>query len=133
TDADADGIKENEDKIISRLLLTGDIKGFVYNPYYYFSQTTDSSAQYLDLVMLTHGWRRFKWDQLARGKLPVIKFPEQNYLALKVEVLGVDASKISREESLNIILHKQDSSVQILQAQRIAPGKFGVDRLVFYD
>ncbi len=133
TDAEADGAKESEDNIISRLLLTGDIKGFVYNPYYYFSQSTDSGAQYLDLIMLTHGWRRFKWDQLVRGKLPVIKFPEQNYLALKVDVLGVDVSKIPREESLNIILHKKDSSIQFLQAQRISPGKFGIDGLVFYD
>ena len=133
TDADADGNKINDDNIISRLLLTGDIKGYVHNPYYYFSDNSDSTADYLDLVMLTHGWRRFKWDQLARAKLPVIKFPEQNYLSAKVEVLGVEPSHIAKEESLNLILKKKDSSTQMLQVPHLPGLKFGLSGLIFYD
>ena len=53
TDADADGDKLNDDNIVSRLLLTGDIKGYVHNPYYYFSNTSDSTVDHLDLVMMT--------------------------------------------------------------------------------
>ena len=133
TDAGADGEFPNDDNIISRLLLTGDLKGIVHNPYYYFSNVTDSLAMQLDLVMMTHGWRRFKWDQLALGKLPVIKNPEQNYLSMKVEVLGVDAYKINREESLNVIMSRKDSSTQMLSVPHIAGTKFGVTGLVFFD
>ena len=81
TDAIADGEKTNDDNIISRLLLTGDVKGYVNNPYYYFSNSSDSLISQLDLVMLTHGWRRFKWSDLAKGKEPVIKFRDQNYIS----------------------------------------------------
>lgn len=133
TDAETDGKKTNDDNIISRLLLTGDIRGYVHDPYYYFSQPSDSAAQYLDLVMLTHGWRRFKWDQLAQGKIPVIKYPPQEYLSIKVDVFGVDATRISREESLNVILRKKDSSTQMLDVPRLAANKFGVSGLIFYD
>jgi hypothetical protein len=133
TDADADGDKLNDDNIISRLLLTGDIKGYVHNPYYYFSDSSDSVAQYLDLVMLTHGWRRFKWDQLARGKLPVIKFPEQYYLSTNVEVLGVDPSHVAKDESMNLIIKKRDSTTQMLQVPHLSALKFGLNGLIFYD
>ena len=60
TDAGIDA--DSSDNIISHLLLTGDLKGQVYDPSYYFSNNSDSLSQQLDLVMLTHGWRRFKWD-----------------------------------------------------------------------
>jgi hypothetical protein len=135
TDGEADGEKPNEDNIISRLLLTGDVRGFVYHPYYYFSTAADSVAQFLDLVMLTNGWRRFNWAWLARKKLPIIKYPVQDYLSLKVEVLGVDPLRIAKDEEINIFLHQKDSSTQIMQVPRLSGpgGKFGITGLIFYD
>jgi hypothetical protein len=133
TDAGADGEFPVDDNIISRLLLTGDLRGTVHNPYYYFSSTSDSLVTQLDLVMMTHGWRRFRWDQLVRGQLPVIKTPEQNYLSMKVEVLGVDPYKISKDESLNVIMRRKDSSTQMMSIPHISGAKFGITGLVFYD
>jgi hypothetical protein len=115
------------------LLFTGDLKGYVYNPYYYFSNDSDSTKGYLDLVMMTHGWRRFKWDQLIKGKTPVIKSIDQDHLALKVEVLGVDPSRIAKDEVLSVILRKKDSSTQVLQVPHLNGNKFGVGGLTFYD
>ncbi|HMH33213.1 MAG TPA: hypothetical protein VK543_09305 [Puia sp.] len=133
TDLESDGRKTNDDNIISRLLLTGELKGYVYHPFYYFSNTSDSSRLHLDLVMLTNGWRRFKWDQLALGKKPVIKYPNQEYLALRAEVLGVDPTRLSSSEGINVILKKKDSSIQILDVPKMSGGKFGIAGLVFYD
>jgi hypothetical protein len=115
------------------LLFTGDLKGYIHNPYFYFSNTSDTVSNYLDLVMMTHGWRRFKWDQVVRGKVPVIKSIDQDHLALKVEVLGVDPSKIAKDEILSVILRKKDSSTQLLQVPHLTGGKFGVGGLIFYD
>jgi hypothetical protein len=133
TDALADGINMENDNIISRLLFTGDLKGYIHNPYYYFSNASDSLGNYLDLVMLTHGWRRFKWDQLVKGKVPAIKNMDQDHLALKVEVLGVDPAKIARNEILSVILKKKDSSNQLLQVPHLNGDKFGIGGLIFYD
>lgn len=133
TDLETDGKKKDDDNIISRLLLTGELRGYVYHPNYYFSNGSDSTKAYLDLVMLTHGWRRFKWEQLAQGKLPVIKYLNQDNLAIMAEVLGVDASRISSEEAVNVILRKKDSSVQVLDLPKMKGGKFGLAGLVFYD
>jgi hypothetical protein len=133
TDAGADGEFPTDDNIISRLLLTGDLKGYVHDPYYYFSNESDSVTMHLDLVMMTHGWRRFKWEALTKGKLPVIKNQEQDFLSLKVEVLGVDPYKISKDETLNVILSKKDSSTQMLSVPHLTGGKFGITGLMFYD
>jgi len=133
TDATADGEFPGDDNIVSRLLLTGEIKGYVHDPYYYFSGTADSLASQLDLVMMTHGWRRIKWEALARGQKPVIKNPEQDYLSIKADVLGIDPYKIAKDEFMNVILSKKDSSTQMLQVPHISGSKFGITGLVFYD
>ena len=133
TDATADGEFPGEDNIVSRLLLTGEIRGNVHNPYYYFDGVADSLTSQLDLVMMTHGWRRFKWDALARAQVPVIKNRDQDYLSVLVDVLGVDPFKISKDESLNVILSKKDSSTQMLSVPHLTGTKFGVTGLVFYD
>ncbi|HVS97647.1 MAG TPA: hypothetical protein VHE54_14235 [Puia sp.] len=133
TDATADGDFPDDDNIVSRLLLTGEVKGYVHDPYYYFAGTADSLTSQLDLVMMTHGWRRIKWEALASGRVPVIKNPEQDYLSIKADVLGIDPYKIAKDEFMNVILSKKDSSTQMLQIPHLSGSKFGVTGLVFYD
>ena len=60
----------DEENIISRLLLTADLKGYVYNPAWYFENETDSSRLALDNLMLTHGWSRYNWTPLLSGNFP---------------------------------------------------------------
>jgi hypothetical protein len=133
TDAEVDGNKPWDDNIISSLLLTGDLHGYVKNPYYYFQNNSDSLVQQLDLVMLTHGWRRFKWDDLAKKKIPVIKFPIENYLSLNAEVLGVPSSRIAKDESLNVIFQNKDSATHMLTVPYVSNSKFRLGGLIFFD
>lgn len=133
TDATADGDFPDADNMITHMLLTGEVRGYIHDPYYYFTHPADSLTNQLDLVMMTHGWRRFKWDALAHEKLPVIKNRESDYLSVIVDVLGVDPYKIAKDESLNVILSKKDSSTQMLAVPHLSGTKFGVTGLVFYD
>ncbi len=133
TDAEVDGNRPGDNNIITGLLFTGDLRGYVKNPYYYFQNDSDSLIQQLDLVMLTHGWRRFKWEDLAKGKVPVIKYPIENYLSLNAEVLGVVSSRIAKDESLNVIFQNKDSATNMLTIPYVNNGKFSISGLVFYD
>ena len=133
TDAEVDGNRPWDDNIISDLLLTGDLHGYVKNPYYYFQNNSDSLVQQLDLVMLTHGWRRFKWEDLVKGKTPVIKYPIENYLSLNAEVLGVQISHIAKDESLNVIFQNKDSATNMLTVPYVNNGKFRITGLIFFD
>ena len=51
--------------IQSSLLLTSDLKGFVENPGRYFLASNRRASTELNLLMLTHGWRRFRTDSLT--------------------------------------------------------------------
>ena len=53
--------------ILTNLLLTSDLRGFVENPAYYFQNTTASDYA-LDLLMRTQGWRRYDIAELAQGR-----------------------------------------------------------------
>lgn len=57
------------DDIVSNLLLTSDLRGYVHRPAWYFlpgatPAEATARAEALDLVMLTHGWCRFATDTL---------------------------------------------------------------------
>ncbi|HTB26528.1 MAG TPA: hypothetical protein VK711_14235 [Puia sp.] len=133
TDAEVDGNRPWDDNIISSLLLTGDLHGYVKDPYYYFQNNSDSLIRQLDLVMLTHGWRRFKWENLVNGKLPVIKYPIENYLSINAEVLGIPSSRISKDESLNVVFQTKGASTSMLNVPYVNNSKFSLSGLIFYD
>ncbi|MDD4821358.1 MAG: hypothetical protein PHI48_02190 [Bacteroidales bacterium] len=52
----------------SEMLLSSDLKGFVETPGYYFNNPYDSICKQLDLLLLTHGWRGYDWDDITRKK-----------------------------------------------------------------
>ena len=66
-----------EKTILTDLLLTSDLKGFVEQPNYYFAPATDARKN-LDLVMLTNGYRKFEWKQVAvDGNSSLAYLPEK--------------------------------------------------------
>lgn len=58
-----DSLGEN---ILSNLLLTSDLKGYIDNPGYYFMYKDKQRLRDLDLLMLTHGWSRFPIENLKK-------------------------------------------------------------------
>lgn len=52
--------------IVSDLWLTSDLKGFVENPGRYFLPSNKRASAELNLVMLTHGWRRFNCSDFTQ-------------------------------------------------------------------
>lgn len=78
----ADKVIYNEDSetsILSNLLLTSDLRGYVEQPNYYFTDTLAVKNKHLDNLMLTQGWRRFVWtDVLAGSYKPAIFNPERD-------------------------------------------------------
>jgi len=55
---------DKADNILTNLLLTSDLKGYVEQPDYYFADTGAVARQNLDLLMLTQGYRWFEWKQV---------------------------------------------------------------------
>ena len=63
--------------IFDYLWLNSDLKGEVESPAYYMNTSSPEVAAASDNLMLTHGWRRFSWDELLNdGKRIPFFIPE---------------------------------------------------------
>ena len=51
--------------ILTEMLLASEIRGFVPQPGWYFERNDEEHRTGLDLLMLTQGWRRFRWQDMA--------------------------------------------------------------------
>ena len=51
--------------ILTEMLLASEIKGFVPQPEYFFERDDEEHRRALDLLMMTQGWRRFNWQDMA--------------------------------------------------------------------
>ncbi len=64
--------------ILSDLLLTSDLRGYIEKPNYYFNEPNDKTNADLDVLMLTQGYRRFSYKNVIADKIqPIVYLPEQ--------------------------------------------------------
>ncbi|MGN6180063.1 MAG: hypothetical protein ACTHNW_12825, partial [Mucilaginibacter sp.] len=72
----------NEHTILTDMLLTSALKGYVEQPNYYFNNPTPEVLSALDILMLTQGYSRFEWKQVLNDNSPVINYPAETSLSL---------------------------------------------------
>lgn len=76
---DAQVRAENETgNIISRILLSSDLKGYVEEPTWYFQRNNDTVWQALDNLLLTQGWATYNWQQ-AFSPQPLLYAAEHSF------------------------------------------------------
>ena len=87
------------------LWLTSDLIGNIESPNYYTNTANKDRFEMLDLLMLTHGWRRFDWDNLLNKALPpILYFPEKGFTLEGKVVRWEDRSKpIKADVSLTFL------------------------------
>jgi hypothetical protein len=66
--------EDDETTILSSLLLSSDIKGYIEKPNYYFNHVDATRTADLDLLMLTQGYRKFTYSDIIADKNPQIYF-----------------------------------------------------------
>jgi hypothetical protein len=62
------------DNISNYFWLTSDLKGNIESPDYYFSGKSGEIDEATDNLMLTHGWRRFTWQNVLQPAKAVFDF-----------------------------------------------------------
>ena len=55
----------DDSNILTEMLLSSEIRGFVPQPGWYFEADDEEHRAALDLLMMTQGWRRFDWRSMA--------------------------------------------------------------------
>lgn len=69
--SDAQGVQATSysHDIYTYMLLGSELKGYIPDAMQYFDPSNEKRKEYLDLVMLTHGWTSYSWQNLARRKI----------------------------------------------------------------
>jgi hypothetical protein len=125
---------DSSNNIVSQFLLSGDLKGEVYRPSYYFKNNSDTITQQLDLVMLTHGWRRFKWEEITKGKFPTITYPKDTtYQTLSGKLFGLSPGQLQSGGSIVMMVKEKDSAAKMVVAPVARDGSFNTPDYVFFD
>ena len=133
TDAALDVSTGSRENIFTQMLLTSDLKGYIYDPAYYFSSEEDSVKQQLDLVMMTNGWRRYNWEAVIAGKMPVIKNKPDNYLAIQGNVFGLTPSQLTGRMLTGLTQTSEKGGKSFVNIPVNKDGSFKLDGLYFFD
>jgi len=79
--------------IQSYLWLCSDLKGNIESPDFYFSGA-ENAEEAIDNLMLTHGWTRFKWEEVLQGQTKILRFiPEYRGHIISGKVFDQNSSK----------------------------------------
>ncbi|RFZ84415.1 hypothetical protein DYU05_01970 [Mucilaginibacter terrenus] len=122
-------VDSTEASIYASLLLTSDIKGYVENPNYYFAEGSEDKTRHLDNLLLTQGWRRFKWTDLtAYNSKPLIYQPQQS-LDITGKMTTINDKPIANGK---VTLYGNTSDgIVLLDTTTDADGKFIFENLDF--
>jgi len=92
----------SSEDIRSYLLLASELKGKIQSPSYYFDQNDPQVQEALDNLMLTQGWRRFRWEEVMMDQKPYFDFmPETEGIVIK----GKISSKVNGQPGKNIMAY----------------------------
>lgn len=131
TDADEPETPYSNHNIITYLIMGSEVKGYVHNPAYYFRKKDSATAAHLDLVMLTNGWRRFKTEDVVRGKMPNIKYYPETGISITGKVKDQFRKKLNTGGIVNAIIKTEDSTTIYTDAVFAEDGKFIISGLDF--
>jgi hypothetical protein len=122
-------IEDEEITITSNLLLTSDLKGYVEKPNYYFTMIDQQKIRNLDLLMLTQGWRRFKWEDVKEDKKTEFKFLPEKGLKISGTLYTLGNKPIPFGK-VNLFV---PSMMTLIDTVSDASGRFVFDELNFTD
>ncbi|GAB5524736.1 MAG: hypothetical protein Roseis2KO_26080 [Roseivirga sp.] len=122
----------NEENIMTNLLLTSDLKGYISNPSRFFGEAGLQHTESLDLVMLTHGWRRFAWKDLLADEYPEVNYGVEQGIAVQGRLLTAENGEPVKGGSISHI-GSFEGQPSIAGTQSLNEGFFIMGKLYFYE
>ncbi len=120
----------NETTIMSGLLLSSELKGYIEKPNYYFEANNKNAQADLDLLMLTQGYRRFEWKQIMNDVFEPIVFRPEKTLQISGRVhTGGNKPVVNGK----VTLFATKGGAFILDTLTDKDGRFKFTNLVFKD
>ncbi|MDR1552506.1 MAG: TonB-dependent receptor plug domain-containing protein [Prevotellaceae bacterium] len=116
--------------ILSTLLLTSDIKGYVENPDFYFQHDNKTAKESLDILMQTQGWRRYAVPEILKGNYEKSKIDFEKGQKISGYVQTYSGSNKTDGSSI-MIYSKNPPAMEYMQVDDT--GKFALENIEFPD
>lgn len=120
----------DETTIISNLLLSSDLKGFIEQPNYYFDEINEDKVSQLDILMLTQGWRRFEWKNILADNYPTLVYQPETNLQVSGKVTTMAGKPVIGGR---VTLFSASGDVFMMDTITNVNGEFRFDNLNFND
>lgn len=122
--------ENSEITILSYLLLTSDLKGYIEKPNYYFNNPTSKTDADLDILMLTQGYRRITYKEILANRLPPnLKFQPEDGITISGTLRTASGLPINRG---NVNLEIKDRRITANITTNTV-GEFTFSKLYFPD
>ena len=94
--------------IMTEMLLASEIKGFVPQPEYFFEADDAEHRRALDLLMLTQGWRRYGWRDMAVQGAWDLTHPAEHTQIVSGTVNNFFAEMTGFDTNLDIVMDEHE-------------------------
>jgi len=121
--------EDAESTILTNLLLTSDIRGFIEKPNYYFNHPDQKKAADLDILLQTQGYRRFSYDDVLNNKPITANFPVETGIDITGTLRASNGIPVNRG-NVHISIPDKNLSANVVTD---ADGRFKFSNLVFPD
>jgi hypothetical protein len=119
-----------ETSILSQLLLSSDLKGYIEQPNYYFNNVNEKTNADLDILMMTQGYRRFSWKPLLANQLPLVTYQPEKTLQISGTIQTSGGKPVPNGK---VMLFTTAGGTFVLDTVADSQGKFAFRNLVFKD
>ena len=113
------------DNVLTDMLLSSELRGFIADPAWYFEAADRPHAVALDLLMLTQGWTRYNWSQMALVEPFTIRHYVEDGLVLDGTLLSRRGKPIPDAQVTMTIYSDDRQSKQESTVTTDANGRFG--------
>ena len=120
----------SETSIISNLLLSSDLKGFIEQANYYFTDTREAKVRQLDNLLLTQGWRRFEWKNILSNNYPTLVYGPERSMQVSGKVTSLNGKPVIGGK---VTLFSSSGTSILLDTLTDMNGLFRFDNLYFND
>ncbi|HEY1061164.1 MAG TPA: TonB-dependent receptor plug domain-containing protein [Daejeonella sp.] len=120
----------DETTIMSNLLLSSDLKGFIEQPNYYFDEINEDKVRQLDILLLTQGWRRFEWKNILADNYPTLVYQPETNLQVSGKVTTMTGKPVIGGK---VTLFSASGDVFMMDTITNVNGEFRFDNLIFND
>jgi hypothetical protein len=102
-----EGLDAGHSNFYTHYFLTAGLKGRIDNPDSYFDRHDLTSLPRLDLLLMTHGWRRYAWEEMIQAEKPRITYPAEKGLTFSGQVyLEDERQKVEDIEVTTVFRHE---------------------------